>query len=226
MSILGWRLGARVAGFALFATAAPAFAQSTNAMPDISIGEAAFDPAKLAGLPDAAKQALSSTGDEFKKGDVLGFVFVASPDLKVWSINGVPKTAPIYSLSDAARVALEGCEYSFGAPCTIFSINGRDTQKKLGGWASQPKMLFRGPGAFDPSVVPFVPAAVRPQLIAYRQATGPRAFIVTTSGGWLWRSGATVGKAVATAEADCATTYKNATCVLYAVNDRVVFEPN
>jgi hypothetical protein len=214
------------AALALLAALGPALAQSTNASPDISAGDAAFDPSKLAGLPDAAKQALASTGDEFKKGDVLGYVFVASPDLKDWSVNGVPKTTPIYSIADAARVALEGCEYAFGGPCIIFSINGHDTQKKLGGWASQPKMLFRAPGAFDPSVVPFVPAAVRPQTIAYRQAAGPRAFIVTTSGGWLWRSGASVGKAVATAEADCATTYKNATCILYAVNDRVVFEPN
>lgn len=153
----------RFLAFALLATAEPAFAQSTNAAPDISVGEAAFDASKLAGLPDAAEQALSTTGDEFKKGDVLGYVFVASPDLKVWNVNAVPKTAPIYSLSDAARVALEGCEYAYGAPCIIFSINGHDTQKKLGGWASQPRMLFREPSAFDPSVLPFVPAAARPQ---------------------------------------------------------------
>ena len=226
MSILGWRLAGPVLGFALFATAGQALAQSTNATPDISIGEAAFEPSKLAGLPDAAKQALSSTGEQFKKGDVLGFVFVASPDLKVWSVNAVPKTTPIYSLGDAARSALEGCEYASGAPCFIFAINGHDTRRPQGGWASQPKMLFREPGAFDPSVVPFVPAAVRPQTAAYRQASGPRAFVVTTSGGWLWRSGATVEKAITTAEADCATTYKNAVCILYAVNDRVVFEAN
>jgi hypothetical protein len=98
------------------------------------------------------------------------------------------------------------CEYAYGAPCFIFSINGKDTRRPQGGWALQPKMLFREPSAFDPSVLPFVPAAVRAQTIAYRQAPGPRAFVVTTSGGWLWRSGTTAGKAIATAEADCATT--------------------
>jgi hypothetical protein len=226
MSTLGWRLAGRALAFATFATVGPAFAQSTNAAPDIFVGEAAFDASKLAGLPEAAKQALSSTGEEYKKGDVLGYVFVASPDLKVWNVNAVPKTTPIYSLGDAARTALEGCEYAFGAPCFIFAINGHDTRKPQGGWATQPRMLFREPTAFDPSVLPFVPASARPQTIAYRQASGPRAFVVTTSGGWLWRSGATVGKAIATAEADCATTYKNAICILYAVNGRVVFEPN
>jgi hypothetical protein len=86
-------------------------------------------------------------------------------------------------------------------------------------------MLFRKPSDFDETAVPFVLASVRPQMSAYRRASGNRAFVVTTSGGWLSRAGDSVAKAIATAMADCATTFKGATCVLYAVNDRVVFEP-
>jgi hypothetical protein len=204
---------------------APALAQSTNAAPDLTVTDAPFEAAKLPGLPEAAKQAVANATQQVKSGEWLGYVLAASPDLSVWRLTGVAKTPPVFSLSDVARVTLETCEFESGGPAYILSINGRDTQRRLGGWTPQPEMLFKRPTDFDEREVPFVLASARPQMSAYRRASGNRAFVITTNGGWLSRAGDTLAKAIATAEADCATTFKGATCLLYAVNDRVVFEP-
>jgi len=204
---------------------APAFAQSTNATPDLSMNEAAFDPAKLPGLPEAAKQALANAAQQVKSGEWVGYVLAASPNLAVWDFNSIAKTPPVYSVSDVARIALEACEYDSGAPCYLLSISGHDTQKRGGGWAAQPEMLFSKAGEFDEREVPFVPAAERANLSNYRRASGNRALVITTNGDWLSHVGDTAAKAVAAAVADCTTAVKGATCLLYAVNDRVVFEP-
>jgi hypothetical protein len=67
------------------------------------------------------------------------------------------------------------------------------------------------------------PATVRPKTSSYKTAIGPRAFAVTTSGAWLWRPGATPLQAIDKTMADCAAQSKTAPCILYAVNNRVVF---
>jgi len=160
---------------------------------------------------------------KFKSGDFLGFLFAASPGYKMWALNEALKGEPDISLSDLARRALETCEYGFGQPCAIMSINGFDTREKSGQWPRQPAMLFWRPSEFDLTVLPFVPAAAQPNASAYRTATGPRAFAVTTSGAWLWRPGATPLQAIDKTMADCAAQSKTAPCILYAVNNRVVF---
>ena len=205
---------------------APAFAQSTNAAPDISMNDAAFEPANLPGLPDAAKQAAANAAQQMKSGEWLGYVLASSPDFTVWRVSAILKTPPVYSVSDAARAALETCEYDFGSPCYLLSINGHDTQKRGGGWASQPEMLFSKASEFDERTVPFVFQTERQKMSSYRPASGNRVFVVTTNGGWLWRAGDTVPKAIATAAADCATSFSSANCLIYAVNNRVVFDPH
>jgi hypothetical protein len=160
---------------------------------------------------------------KFKSGDLLGFVFAASPGFKVWALNAAPKGDSDFNLSDLARTTLEGCEYGFGQPCAIVSINGFDTREKSGQWPRQPAMLFWRPSEFDLTVLPFVPATVRPKTSSYKTAIGPRAFALTTSGAWLWRPGATPLQAIDKTMADCAAQSKTAPCILYAVNNRVVF---
>jgi hypothetical protein len=128
----GAKMGRRfsLTAFAIWVSillAAPAFAQSTNAAPDLSVNETAFDPAKFPGLPEAAKQAVQNAAQQMKSGDWLGYVLAATGDLTVWCLNGIPKTPPVYSLSDVARITLETCEYGSGAPAYILSLNGRDT---------------------------------------------------------------------------------------------------
>jgi len=91
--------------------------------------------------------------------------------------------------ADLARTALEVCEFSSGGPCAIVSIDGYDTALKSGGWAKEPAMVSIRPSDFDPVFLPFVPASARSPTAAYQKATGPRAFAVTTAGGWLCAAG-------------------------------------
>ena len=76
----------------------------------------------------------------------------------------------------------------------------------------------------DSTVLPFVAQSTRVEAAAYQKARGPRAFALTTSGLWLWRGGANVVQAIDKTMADCGAQFKPAPCLLYAVNDRVVFE--
>jgi hypothetical protein len=151
--------------------------------------------------------------------------------MKLWVLKAAPKALADSNLTkiaqstlaDLARTALETCEYSLGKPCAILAVNGFDTVLKGGGWMKQPEMLSSRPSDFDPSVMPFMPAAGRPETAAYLKASGPRAFALTPKGGWLWRGGANLWQAIAKTLVDCAAQFKDTPCILYAVNNRVVF---
>ena len=129
-----------------------------------------------------------------------------------------------YVPSDAGRQALEVCEFEAGQPCAILSVNGFQARERAADSAPQPEMLFGRPSDFDATVLPFVAQSTRVEAAAYHKAQGPRAFALTTSGLWLWRGGANVVQAIDKTMADCAAEFKPAPCLLYAVNDRVVFE--
>ena len=191
-------------------------------MPDLTTSEAAFDPYRVAGLPDAAKAAVAQAKAKMRSGELLGFVFAASPDQKNWTLNSAPKTMADYVPSDAGRQALEVCEFEAGQPCAILSVNGFQARKSAAS-GPQPEMLFSRPSDFDATVLPFVAQSTRLEAAAYQKAQGPRAFALTTSGLWLWRGGANIVQAIDKTMADCAAQFKPASCLLYAVNDRVVF---
>ena len=221
-----WRKRARTLTFAAFAlgSASLASAQSTNALPDLTTSEAAFDPGKAAGLPDAAKAAVAQAIAKMKSGELLGFVLAASPDLKIWTLNSAPRTMADYVPSDAGRQALEVCEFEARQPCAILSANGFQARRNAPGSAPPPEMLFSRLSDFDATVLPFIAASTREQAAAYQKAQGPRAFALTTNGLWLWRGGANIVQAIDKTMADCVAQFKPAPCYLYAVNDRVVFE--
>jgi hypothetical protein len=206
---------------AIFATSA--YAQSTNAAPDLTANQTMVDVSALP-VGDDLKKALTTEGELLKSGQIQAYVAAASSGNKTWGFSSSNKGSML-SLADLARAALERCQYSYGAPCYIVSINGHDTQLANGGWATQPNMFFKRPGEFDPAVLPFLSADDRAQAAGYRTATGNRAFMITTNGGWVWRSEDTLQKAIESAENACATTYKGDVCLLYAINDRVIFEP-
>jgi hypothetical protein len=221
-----WRRRAETFAFAALALGSTslASAQSTNALPDLTTSEAAFDPYRVAGLPDAAKAAVAQAKAKMRSGELLGFVFAASPDQKNWTLNTAPKAMADYVPSDAGRQALEVCEFEAGQPCAILSVNGFQALQSVAGSAPQPETLFSRPSDFDSTVLPFVAESTRKQAAAYQKAQGPRAFALTTSGLWLWRGGANIVQAIDKTMADCAAQFKPAACLLYAVNDRVVFE--
>ena len=205
-------------GFAPFASA-----QSTNALPDLTTSSARFDVYAIAGLPDAAKSAFGQANAKMRSGELAGFVFAASPDMKVWALNTAPKTMTGYNPSDSARQTLEICEFEVKQPCVILSVNGYRAQPAAGAQAGRPEMLFSRPSDFDATVLPFVAQPARAEAAVYQKAQGPRAFALTTNGLWLWRGGAAIVQAIDRTMADCAAPFKPAPCLLYAVNDRVVF---
>jgi hypothetical protein len=228
MEAAGMRFGPRLiqvlvlTAFAL-GPAPLALAQSTNALPDLTTSMSAFDPYKVAGLSDAAKSAVAQAKAKMKSGEIIGFVFAASPDMKFWTLNVAPKSITNYVPWDGGRQALEVCEFEAGRPCAILSVNGLEARQGPDGWAAQPEMLFSRPSDFDPTVIPFVAEPQRAPAAEYLKGKPPRAFAVTTTGLWLWRGGANIVEAIDRTMADCAAQFKPAPCLLYAVNDRVVF---
>ena len=214
---------AGIAALVLLSTSArPAVSQSTNARPVIPLGSAEADLASITLLSDEGRQAAKEGVADFKAGRSAAHVMAAAVDGKSWASRAESKK-DFVSLEDLARRSLEGCEYFGEAPCVIVAINGRDARDAAGGFPMQPRMLTREGSALDPDRVPFVSARDRVALKAYVTAATPKVLMVTTPGGWLWRSGDTIVQAVATAASDCAKTYPNQTCVLYAINARVVF---
>jgi hypothetical protein len=213
-----------LAAAALVASAFAAFAQATNAMPALATSDAPFDPAKAPTLPAEARAAVSSALAKLKSGELIGLVVVASPDGKAWALNVAPKSAHTADPGDIARQALEVCEYQAGRPCAVLSVNGyRARRPEEGGAADLPAMLSNRPSDFDPDALPFLSPSTRLEAAAYLNVSGPRAFAVTTGGLWLWRAGPTVVQAIEKTMADCAVAFKPDTCILYAVNSRVVF---
>ena len=217
------RLRSCAFGAAALASATVAAAQSTNVAPDLSTGAADFDPAKAPGLAREAKAAYASAAAKLRSGDVKGLILAASPEGDVWTLNVATKRMADYNAADSARQALEICEFQAGKPCAILSVNGYETRRAPGEPPKPQPVLSNRPSDFDATRLPFVPASKRAAAAAYVAAKGPRAFAVTTSGLWLWRSGANAPEAIARTMADCAEAFKPAGCVLYAVGSRVVF---
>ncbi len=205
------------------AAAAPALAQSTNVLPDLTTGNAAFDPGRVAGLPADARAAFASAVEKFRTGQLGGVVLVASPDGAIWTLNGAPKGMAGYNPSESARQALEICEFRAGQPCVVLSVDGYEAVRPSGNPPEPQRMLSNRPSDFDATTLPFAPASKRAAAAAYVAAKGPRALAITTSGLWLWRAGTTVQQAIDKTMADCAEAFKSADCVLYAVGSRVVF---
>lgn len=203
--------------------AAPGLAQSTNAPVVLVTGSTPLDAASLA-LDDAAKKNLSAYLGAAKPPGTLS-VFVASADLKVSSYYVQAAGLP-GSIADTARVALELCEFSAKAPCLILSINGMDAREPGGGWPVQPKMLSYQPGSkLDVWTIPFSTEAFRANAANIPSQPFPIALVVTNAGGWTWAGGKDVFEAIATAGANCAKTYPTFSCILYSVNNTVVWTP-
>jgi hypothetical protein len=201
-----------------------AWAQSTNATPVLIRNAAMVDPASLP-LDDQGKKYLTDALASLQAGNTIAHVMAATSDGKTWSNTAVSK-GMLVNLEDVARQTLESCEMSaINGPCVIFSINGHDARDTDGGWPTQPRMLDVTPGAvFDAWKIPFVSLSDR-SLISkgYSLAAAPRALVLSQFGGWTWNAGKTVFEAIDTSFATCQKNYPGQTCVLYAVNNNVVF---
>ncbi len=126
-------------------------------------------------------------------------------------------------IADAARVALELCEFSNHGPCLILSINGHDARGPDGAWPAQPEMLVKTPGSkFDPWTMPLNSQFNRASGGGLGLLPAPEAVVISTGSGWSSGTGKTILEAIDTAFATCAKNHPTNVCVLYSVNGTVV----
>jgi hypothetical protein len=202
-------------------------AQEPEPKPIIVIQQKPADPTEFSWLGDAGVKLLTDDIAQHKAGSLYAFVFAGAPS-QAWS--GATDTKESFvSLEELARRAVGQCEYyNRGAACFILSINGNDAHDANGVLPVQPLLLSGIPKTFDATRVPFMQNSGRQQLTAYARAARPRALIVSTHGWWQWNTGNTVLDAIAQDQESCKkhlATDTGDVCVLYAVNDQVVFAP-
>jgi hypothetical protein len=191
--------------------------------PIINITDTATVPAKYGWISDDGRKALTDAMSQLKAQKLVAFVFVAAPGGNFWSYRSVEKSTDFLSVEDLARLSLQSCEYFANSPCYVVSVNGFEASDGAGGLQVQPSMLADQPAEFDATRVPFVSAGTWSTLQGYRAVTKAKALVITVNGGWWWEPGDTMAKAVTAADGDCQKADPNNFCILYAVNDRVVF---
>jgi hypothetical protein len=213
-----------VAGASLATATVPALASDPPApRPVISVSNVATDPAHYAWISDDGRKALAGAIAAHNSGASFAFVFTAAPGGNYWNYDTATQQTDFVSIEDLARRSLETCEYFANAPCYIVSVNGLDARDAAGGLQIQPYLLASQPIVFDPTRVPLTGASSWSALAGYASQTRPKAMVVTYNGGWWWDYGDDIAKAVAAAYADCQKSDSNNVCLLYAVDNRVVF---
>lgn len=179
-------------------------------------------------LSESGVKALMADVAEMKSGTIRGFVFAAE-EKDIWFAQPLPKSGAS-SVRDLARTVLQGCEYyASGIPCFILSVNGKDGRDSTGTLPTQPVLFERPPAAFDAARAPFVWNRFRRYLAGYGKAAQPRALVLTPDGYSYWNTGQTVLSAIEKDLVACEkhlATDKSDACLLYAVNDEVVFSPD
>jgi hypothetical protein len=214
---------------AILALALPAAAASAEdaspPAPVVIMTDAPTDPARFEWLSEGARTALADMVAKHKSGELFASVFAGAPGGDYWAYRFAADDKALFGVDDLARQALQACEFVRRAPCLIVSINGNDARDAAGGLPAQPSLLAGQPVEFDAERVPFVAMNDRLLLAAYPAEPKAKVLVLTINAGWLWRTGANIFEAAATALADCQTTYPGQGCILYAVNDRVVFVP-
>ena len=211
---------------ALALPAGPASADDASPpAPIVIMSDAPTDPARFEWLSEGGRTALPDAIAKHKSGEIFAFVFAGAAGGDYWAYRFAANDKVLFSVDDLARQALQACEFVRRAPCLVISINGTDARDAAGGLPVQPLMLAGQPAKFDAERGPFVGMSDRSLLAAYPAEPKAKVLVLTVNAGWLWRTGANIFEAAATAFADCQTTYPGQGCILYAVNDRVVFVP-
>lgn len=199
-------------------------ADSTNAVPDMTLSDTPFDPQQAPWVTPEVRTSMASFNTQFGQGQLTAYVITASPT-GIWGVrSAAPGAAVPASLSDMARQALEQCEWFYLMPCYILAMNGKWAKGPDGNFARQPQMLDPDPRRYDYSRVPFVPEADRRTLRDYLYQAGPKAMAITDGGYWTWRGGATLAEALTAALGDCKAGNSNTDCNIYAINNFVVMD--
>ncbi|SMH33155.1 Uncharacterized protein, contains caspase domain [Azospirillum lipoferum] len=126
---------------------------------------------------------------------------------------------------DVKRTALQFCQHQAKAPCTLYAVG--DSVVPAPGKEFVPMPVeIAGSGAFDPARVPFVTDRTREVgMVNYQRNPGNKALAVTLTGRWgaAWNRGSAKDARAAALE-KCAQLSGDEECMLYAVNDRIVFD--
>ncbi|MBP2228629.1 putative caspase-like protein [Azospirillum agricola] len=126
---------------------------------------------------------------------------------------------------DVKRAALQFCQHQAKAPCTLYAVG--DSVVPASGKEFVPMPVeIAGSGAFDPARVPFVTDRTREVgMVNYQRNPGNKALAVTLTGRWgaAWNRGSAKDARAAALE-KCAQLSGDEECMLYAVNDRIVFD--
>jgi hypothetical protein len=207
---------------------AQAQAQVPESKPIIVITQKPVDPTAYSWLDPNAVKALKSDVDQIKAGSIKDFVMAAAPG-KAWTTRFIDEKGSLVSIEELARQTVEECEYfNSGAPCFIVSINGEDGREANGVLPLQPRLLSGIPKKYDSGRVPFLTIDGKHQLASYARSASPKALIVSIHGWWQWNSGSTTLDAIDKDQTSCQKHLagdKDDVCLLYAVDDMVVFNP-
>ena len=126
---------------------------------------------------------------------------------------------------DVQRAALQYCQFVNREPCALYAVD--DAVVLPSGAAFRPLPVeIVGSGRFDPATVPFVSDPMRTAgMVTYQRSRGQKALALTPAGAWaaVWDK-ATEEEARRGALQRCKEQGSKADCILYAVNDTIVFD--
>ncbi len=129
------------------------------------------------------------------------------------------------SEEDVKRSALQYCQFLAESPCMLYAVGDAVLADQGAGFAPTP-VEIPGSGRFDPARVPFVSDRTREVgMLNYQRNPGHKAVALTPTGRWatVWGkdSDDTAHEAVL---ARCEELSGKEDCIVYAVNDTVVFD--
>lgn len=193
--------------------------------PIVKMSTIPSDPDRLTWVSEGGRKALASLMASAKANTIARFAFAAAPHGDFWGARSAIKSTDYSGTEDLAWRALETCENLRGAPCTLVSLNGFEAGDGNGGFAIQPSLLAHSPLDLDPTRVPFISSEYQGAFRWYLSQDKPRALALTTAGNFRIEMAENAFDAVAATMAACQKNYPADSCILYAVRNRVVYDP-
>ena len=199
----------------------PAVQSGTKAaltdQPKLGRMQRALDPASVPFLSEAQKAGL---------GDYLAAV---SP--KMLAIGSAGHLAWVSSKGnrdvtreDMRRRTLERCQFSNGAPCVLYSVDGFLVDDS-GAIPPPTPVSLRVSGIFEPEAVPFVSQAVRDtKMKEYAGAAAHKALAIHPGGAWSYVSGRSTAEEAKKAALENCSKFRDHGCAIYAADDKIVFD--
>ncbi|MEI8394975.1 MAG: caspase family protein [Rhodospirillaceae bacterium] len=125
---------------------------------------------------------------------------------------------------DARRRVLERCEYYNKSACVLYSVNGIVLQPETSTPNPTPAPIQKN-GHFDPATVPFITQSSRDtKMPAFASGREHKALAIHPSGAWASVTARPSVEAAREAALQNCTKHREDGCIIYAVDDEVVFD--